>query len=489
MGMGVTERIARFAVDSDFGDIPADVCRQAKMGILDWLAAFIAALKPESESIKIMLDLLSELGGQPKATIIGLKIRTSTPLASLVNGYIGHLLDYDETCTAVRSHLTAAILPAVLAVGEESRASGRKVLESYVLGYEVSLRVGEVMTPGWMEEGWHGTSIFGVFGATAGCGKILELDAERMWNAIGMAASMASGIAGNFGTMTKPLHAGLAAKSGVLAALLAKRGLTAAKDALEGPLGFFHTYGWAEKPKLERIAKLGNPWGLETPGMMNPKLYPCCHGLATSIEHGILIRDRYRISFEDVEEIEIHSQPKTLSAMLSKRYVGTSEPVMWGYDGPPRQITPAIPTTGKEAKFSKEYAFARAIQDGKVGIAHFTDEAVRDPLIHRWMEKIKVYHNSRLEKISNTHPEEEWPYGERVVIKLKDGRVIEEEEIFVQGAVKRPLSVEHVKRKFYECASEAGLSEQRRAKIVSMIEDLQDVGDISKRITQLEDLV
>jgi 2-methylcitrate dehydratase PrpD len=489
MGIGITEKIARFAVEKGLKGIPEYACKQAKMGILDWVAVSLAALKEEGGSIKTMLDLVLELGGQPKATIIGSRIRTSPPLASLVNGYIGHVLDYDETCTVVRSHLTAPILPAVLAIGEDSKASGKKVLESYVLGYEIALRIGEVMTPDWIKEGWHGTSIFGIFGATVGCGKLLELNVEQMWNAIGIASSMAGGISRNFGTMTKPLHAGLAAKGGVLASISAKKGFTASKDALEGPLGFYHAYAWAEKPKLECIEKLGEPWGLETPGVMNPKLYPCCHGLAINIEYGIRIQERYRFSVEDIEEIEIHSQPKTLSAMLSTRYVDTGEPMTWDYEGPPRQLIPAIPKTGKEGKFSKEYAFARALLDGKVQIKHFADKAVKDPLVQKLMKKIKVYHNSILERISREYPEVEWAHPERMVIKLKGGRVIEEEETFIQGAAKRPLSVEHVRDKFHECASEVGLSAEKREKILSIIDGLEEVKDISRLITHLEGFV
>ena len=307
-----------------------------------------------------------------------------------------------------------------------------------------------------------------------------------MRNAIGLAASMASGISNNFGTITKPLHAGLAAQNVILAALMAKSGINASKDALEGPLGFFHAFGWAEKGDLDYIAQLGNPWVLEKPGVLNPKLYPCCHGVATNIELGILIRRKYQFSVGDVEEIKIHTQPKALSAMMSKRYLETGELLKWGYDGPPQQIVPAIPRNGKEAKFSKEYALARAIEHGKVEIKHFSDEAVNDPLIINWMQKIKVFHNSKLEKLSCEFPEEEWPYGERVEVRLKDGRVLEEEQIFVQGAAKRPFFMEDVIQKYHNCAIEAGLSEEKRQKILLMVKDLDQLTSISDLVGQYE---
>ncbi|RLB38987.1 MAG: hypothetical protein DRH12_12110 [Deltaproteobacteria bacterium] len=477
--MQLSEVVARFTVEKGFEELPKVALEQAKMGVLDWIAAALAALKEEHD-VKAMLGFIQELGKDSQCTVLGCPQKTTPSLAAFANGYIGHLLDYDETCPTIRSHLSTSILPAILAVAEKLEASGKDLLLGFVLGHEVALRIGEVMTPGWIRKGWHGTSLFGVFGATVGCGKLLGLNAEQVQNAMGIAASMASGIAVNFGTMTKPLHAGLAARGGVEAATLAKQGFSAAKNSLEGPSGFFYAYGWGENLSLEPIKKLGNPFGLETPGVLCPKLYPCCHGLAINIEYGILMRKKYPFSVEDIEEIEIHSQPKTLSAMLSKNYADTKEPISWGYEGPPRQIVPSIPKTGKEAKFSKEYAFARALLDGNVRLGHFTDQAVNEPEVQQLMKKIKVFHNSDLEKISTQYPEEQYPYPERMIIKLKNGNVIEEEEIFIQGGAKRPLSMEHIKRKFLDCSSEVGVAAEKTSEIIAMVEDLENVRNISQ---------
>ncbi|RLA87405.1 MAG: hypothetical protein DRG40_00425 [Deltaproteobacteria bacterium] len=483
--MQLSEVIARFTVEKGFEELPKVALEQAKMGVLDWIAAALAALKEEHD-VKAMLGFIQELGKDSKCTVLGCPKKTTPSLAAFANGYIGHLLDYDETCPIIRSHLSAGILPAILAVAEKLEASGKDLLLGFVLGHEVALRIGEVMTPGWMRKGWHGTSLFGVFGATVGCGKLLGLNAEQVQNAIGIAASMASGIAANFGTMTKPLHAGLAARGGVEAAMLAKRGFSAAKNALDGSSGFYYAYGWGENLNLDPIKRLGKPLGLETPGVLCPKFYPCCHGLAINIEYGILIKKKYQFSIEDIEEIEIHSQPKTLSAMLSKDYADTKEPITWGYEGPPRQITPSIPRTGKEAKFSKEYAFARALLNGHVTLSHFTDQAVAEPDVQELMKKIKVFHNSDLEKISNQYPEEQYPHPERMIIKLRNGNVIEEEETFIQGGTRRPLSMEHIKRKFLDCTSEVGIAPQKSSQIIVMVEELENIGNISQLTKLLE---
>jgi 2-methylcitrate dehydratase PrpD len=407
----------------------------------------------------------------------------------MLNAYFGHVMDYDETTTGVRSHLICTVLPSVLSLGEAQNASGKEICLATLIGYEVSYRIGQLLHPGWLDKGWHGTGIFGVFGVAVGCGKILGLNLDQMQHAVGIAASMASGLTANFGTMTKALHAGLAAKNGVLAALLAKGSVNANKIAIEGPSGYYRCYGWGEKINIDHFNQIGNPWGLETPGLLNPKLYPCCHGLATNIEYGLMIRDKYHFAAEDVVEIEIYSQPKTLSAMISIRYLDNGEQLDWKYEGPPRQLVPGIPRTGKEAKFSKEYAFSRALLDGRIALDTFSDEAVKDPVIGRFMKKIKVFHDSRLTKISFEYPEHAWPYGERMVIRLKDGRLIEEEEIFIQGASQRPLGIEQVKEKFYNCAFSAGLSREKSDKTVAMIEELEKVDNIHELIYLFQGLI
>ncbi len=393
-----------------------------------------------------------------------------------MNGYTGHLLDYDETTPPVRSHLTAVVLPAVLALAEESGCSGKEVLESYVLGYEVALRTGEVMTPGWMREGWHGTPIFGIFGAVAGCGKITGNTPDEITHGVGMACSMASGLAANFGTMTKPFHAGHAAKNAILATMLSKEGFTASRGAMEG---FFQAYSWSAPPKLESFDKLGKPWGLEKPGTINPKLYPCCHGLATTIEYGIIFKEKYEMTADQIAEIEIYAPPKALSAMHSRRYADTGGDLLWNYEGPPRQLLPGIPKTGKEAKFSKEYGFAAALLYGPLTSGHFKDEAVRAHDVQALMKKIKVYHDSELDKISYQYPEADWPYGERYVVRLKDCRTLREEQIFVLGAARRPLSMEYVRNKFIACASTAGFSSKRTEGIIGLVEGIEELEKIS----------
>jgi len=471
--MQVTQKLAQFAANFDSSQIPESALSQAKAGIMDWLFVALAARPQLSDAWRNFSEQTLSQGGRAESTVLIRADRATENQAALINGCIGHVLDYDETCPKVRSHLFAAIFPALLALSEARGLSGKQLLCAFVIGHEVAMRVGEAITPAWIQAGWHGTSLFGIFGAAAGCARLLGLDAARTNMALGLACSMAGGVAVNFGSMAKPFHAGMSSERGLLAAQLAATGFTANPAAMEGALGFYHAYNWGQSADTHVFDHLGSPFGLETPGMSAIKLYPCCHGLATNIEYGIRIREAHHPKLDEVDSIEIHSQPKTLCAMLSKQYADTGEGLQWGYKGPPRKMASILPTTGSQAKFSKEYAFARALVDGQVRMQHLTDEAVNAPEIRRWMEKISLYHNSDMEAYANQYPEETAPHAERMILRLKNGQVIQEEQIFIRGMTRRPLSFEDVQAKYQDCGQVAGLSPARIDQLVDLTRELE----------------
>ena len=478
--MELTHRLAEFVYRTVSSDIPDTAIKHAKDGIRDWIFVTLAGRKIEEQSVKKIENLFLKKGGNGESSILGSEKLLTENQAAMLNGFTGHILDYDETCPKVRSHLFAAIFPALLAVSEHQRISGGELLTGFITGHELSMRIGQAMTPEWIEEGWHGTSLFGIFGAAAGCAKLMKLDCRETRAALGIAASMASGLAINFGSLTKPFHAGMASEQGLTAAQMAVSGITAKENVLEGELGFYHACNWGRKFHVEAFDSIGEPWGLEIPGISAIKLYPCCHGLATNIECGRRIYDKYKPQLEDITEIEIHSMPKTLCAMLSKTYDDNGEPIQWGYAGPPRRMKTILPSTGPQGKFSKEYAFSRALMEGDVRLEHFADSAVIDPQVKKWMHKIKVYHNSELEGVSNRYPEETAPHAERMIVKLKDGRSIVEEEIFILGMTKRPLSSKDVIPKYYDCGHAAGLSDEKIDQILSMTDHMEKLENISE---------
>lgn len=483
--MRVTETIAEFVNNAEFRTIPETALDQAKAGILDWFFVALAGQVQADAAVRNFTEMILSKGGVTESTIIGLPGKVTDNQAALINGCIGHIMDYDETCPKVRSHLFASIFPALLAAAEIRGATGKDLLTGFVVGHEVAMRIGEAITPGWIKAGWHGTSLFGIFGAAAGCAKLLGLDAHKVRMAIGIASSMASGVAVNFGSLTKPLHAGMAAERGLLAAQLAQSGFTANPGALENALGFYHAYNWGAPVDVKVFDFLGRPWGLETPGISAIKLYPCCHGLATNIECGIRIHNQHHLKLEDIESVEMHSQPKTLCAMLSREYEDCGQGLEWGYHGPPRQMKTILPTTGAQAKFSKEYAFSRSVKDGAVRMEHLTDDAVNEPEIRKWMEKIKIYHNSELESYSNQYPEETAPHAERMIVKLKNGKTIQEEEIFILGMTKRPLTFKDVEFKYHDCGSVAGLTTEKIEYIISLLKNLEQIDNVGVMMEQI----
>jgi 2-methylcitrate dehydratase PrpD len=232
---------------------------RAATALLDTVGVTLAgALEPASRAVQ---DVIAAEGGDA-CTVLGSALRSTAPGAALANGTAAHALDYDDMCFVSLAHPSAPLVPALLAAGELSGASGSAILDAYVMGFEVEARLGRVMNPRHYQRGWHCTSTLGAIGAAAAASRVMGLDAGRTCHALAIAASEASGLKENFGTMVKPLHAGLAARDGVLAALLARSGLTASERALDGPQGFLQVMD-SERTGLDReIADLGARWEL-----------------------------------------------------------------------------------------------------------------------------------------------------------------------------------------------------------------------------------
>ena len=229
--MGITEQLAAFVVDTAFTDVPSQAYARAKEAILDGLGcALVGSPTTVGQMITRYVRQRSEA---THAAVIGSGFKSSAPLAALANGTMAHALDYDDVNWHMNGHPTVPLLPAVLALGQEVRASGEEVLLAYALGFEVECKLGLGVNPRHYDLGWHATSTLGTLGASVACAKLLRLDVTHTRMALGIAASTAAGLRQNFGTMTKPLHPGQAAMNGVTAAQLAQLGWTADANILE----------------------------------------------------------------------------------------------------------------------------------------------------------------------------------------------------------------------------------------------------------------
>jgi 2-methylcitrate dehydratase PrpD len=442
--MNATALLAEFVTKSSPEDYPEAAAEAARRAILDCLGVMIAgSIEPAA---RILQHLAQGEGGAPLCTIVGTGRRTGALWAALCNGTAAHALDFDDTNFALMGHPSAPVLAAALAAGELALADGRAVLHAFLLGFEVETTVAEVVNPAHYAHGWHATCTLGTLGAAAAAARLLGLDAGQTRTALAVAASQSSGLKENFGTMTKPFHAGHAARSGVLSALMAREGWTASEHALEGPQGFFHVLG-AGQQALEPLATLGAPWKILTTGVA-VKPYPSCACTHSIIDGALELRRVQGIQPAEVEEVT----------------VGVAA-------GVPRILIHSRPRTGLEAKFSAEFAAAAALAEGRVGMATFQDDRAQDPAIRRLMERVRVIVDPEIPGDLERHM---WT---RLTVRCRDGRSVSIGPRPVPGHPANPLSLEALREKFTECARLV-LAADRADSVRQMVESLDGCPDL-----------
>jgi 2-methylcitrate dehydratase PrpD len=359
--MEVTEKLARFAVETSYRSFPKPVVHQAKRCFLDLLGV---ALGGSQQPLgKILVKVAKDFGGKPQATILGHGLKTSVMNAALINGAMAHALDYDDTHIGSMGHPSAPVVPAVLAVAEWKGLSGKSALEAFLLGFEVETRIGMGMGPKHYDRGWHNTSTYGRFGAAVAAGKLLGLSLGEMKQAMGLAGTQAAGLRLVFGTMTKPFHPGKSAFDGVLSAILAQRGFTCAPNILEGKKGFVEALG--DHSKLEPMVKnLGKTYQVLKDTF---KPYAACLLTHPTIDAIIDMRSKYDLRPEDVGNIQCDVARFCLDS------AGQIEP-----------------KTGLAGKFSTYYCAALALAEGVAGEDMFTDRKVLDPKMVALRKKVKA---------------------------------------------------------------------------------------------------
>ena len=367
--MGTTQRMAAFIAGAKYEDIPTPAVNLAKLCLLD--AAGCAIYGTTRPLGKMMTSLVDELGGKPVARVLGTRIETNAVNAAMANGTLGHSEDFDDYGAG---HQAVMLMPVVLALGEELHASGKQALLSYGVGFDITTNVTHSMGADHYAKGWHNTSSIGTLGSTAAAAKMLGLDETQTRMALGIGATQASGLRGNFGTMTKPFHPGNGCRAAVTSAKLAQKGYEANPDIMEHRFGYAAVYG-EEMMNLSNITRhLGNPWALmgtgrEVANGISMKIWPCCggtHGANTAMTH--LLR-KHPIKPEDVQSVDI---------------VTTHEPSC---------MAPNLrwPKSGLQGKFSTWYTVASLIVDGgKLDLSSFTDEAAKRPAVQALLHKVNV---------------------------------------------------------------------------------------------------
>jgi 2-methylcitrate dehydratase PrpD len=325
----------------------------ARRGVLDFLAAAFAGAD-DSGYRKLLAVIVT--GSRGEAAVIGHRDGVSALDASLLNGYAGHALDYDDVHSGVRGHPSTVLLPALFALAQTQRSSANDLLAAYVVGVETMARLGHALGSRHYEQGFHNTSTLGALGAAAAASFLLRLDVAAVENALGLAATQAAGLRLQFGSEAKPLHAGQAARAGLLAAQLAAAGLQGSPAALDGPTGFFAVFGAGASQPQRVLEGWGAPWQIVTPGLYF-KSWPCCTATHYALHAALTLRTAHRLTPDEIDHIVVTFPP--------------------GGDTP---LAKVLPTTGLEARFSVEYAVAAALTDGVAGVATFADVPVRAEL-------------------------------------------------------------------------------------------------------------
>ncbi len=447
--MGATETIASWIVNTNYEDIPPEAIRVANESCFDLLGVILAgSTQPVGEIIQQYVD---DSGGSNQATVLASGLQTSLANAALANGTMGHALDYDDF--GGFGHPTVAIFPALLALGESLNSTGRDLLEAYVIGCELGLALQHTTKYAQMERGFHSTAVIGRMAATAACAKLLGLDQEKTVVALGIAGSMASGVIHNFGTMVKPLHAGLTCRDAVMAVQFAQRGFTAGHQIFEHPLGFTTPILGEGIYDLNQMAEdLGNPFRVQDALII--KKYPCCGGNHAMLDSLFSLMREHNFTWEDVASAEVDQSYLSIVMLYPE---------------------PDDPLKGK---FSAKYNVAAALVDGEIGIGTFSDEKIADPEIQSAMDKVTTRVMSKWEESAG-----EVSKGLPVRITLKDGRSFEHVTArdMILGGAKNPWGSDSIKGKF-EVNAGMVLPEDRVAETVETWSEIAEVTDLTETI-------
>ena len=447
--MEITRRIGKHITGVTIEDFPPEAVEAAKGAIMDCLACMLAGSREELADI--LCRYVAGEGAVPAASVVGRGFRTSAANAALVNGAVAHALDYDDITQITKTHPTAVLLPAALAVAEEAGASGRELLLGYMTGFEVACAVGEALSEAYYDDlGWHPTGPLGAIGAGAAASKILGLDEEQTAMAISLAASQASGLRQNFGTMTKPFHAGDSARAGVVAARLVREGFTASQDALEGRFGFIRAFSGGQGFNTEEVVEnLEKNCYLVESGI-EVKKYPCCGSAHLALDATFDLLSQGAIDPEAVERIE----------------------VMVDFD-PPRSLIHSRPASSLEGKFSMQYCLAAALLDLRVGLQSFSDEQVLRPEAQALIPRIDM------QRIPGNEGKPSWTEGyHQVEVHLKDGNVLTRQAHRADSGALRGVTMEDIRRKFRDCAS-LHLPETTVEEVMARLERLEEAEPVS----------
>ncbi|MFC1982581.1 MmgE/PrpD family protein [Chloroflexota bacterium] len=463
----MVQRDAAFEISShlaniQYQDLPKATVEAAKNSILDTIGVMLGAsgIAPESAQ---MADMVRETGGKEESTIIGFGGKVPAHMAAFVNGSMSHALDYDDIVDEAMVHVTAPVLPAALAFAERlDNVSGKDLITAVALGNDIVARMGLAITrraSGYKGD-WHITVVFGIFGATAACGRLLNFDKDKMASALGIALNQASGslqMAYSTGTPLRGMYNAFPAKGGVISALMEEHGISGPRDSLQSDCGLFELYFKGDYNPTPLTDGLGEKF---EGANVSFKTYPSCRQTHAYVDATLGIMHEQGISNKDIDEIEIIGGDisRTLCEPLEVR---------------------RSPKVSIDAKFSIPFTVALAVAKGKIALEHFTAKGLSDPETLKVAKKVVPKYDTSLNTPSLSPA--------IVNIRTKSGETLSKRVDIPMGHPKNPLTPERMAEKFRDCAlhSAKPIPKENAEKVIELITSLEAVDDINRIVRLL----
>lgn len=440
----ITRDLGVFAATLSYEQIPAEALEVIHTGFADCVGVMLAGR--DEPPTQILTQVLAPPSG-PATLVFGARTASATD-AAWINGVAAHALDFDDV--ALKGHPSTVLVPAILAEAQTLGSSGKEMMVAYAVGYEVWAELARRDPDHYHTKGWHPTGILGAIGAAAACASLHRLDAEQCAMAISLGASQSAGIMANFGTMTKPFHAGRSAQSGVLAARLAKAGFTSSVDALEHPQGFLSAVSPEMRFDVASPVEAGKKWKL-TVSKLSVKKYPLCFCTHRALDGMLDLISEQKFKAQDIENISARTSLRNTKVLRNHN-----------------------PQTGLEAKFSMEFAMASCVVVQRAGLNELVDDFVQRKDIQDLMKKVSI------EADETEHPNlPGYAPFDQITVTLKNGQVIKSREVVaVRGGPDLPLSREHLWSKFDDCARVGNVEFSARS-LFDALMSLETIANVS----------
>jgi 2-methylcitrate dehydratase PrpD len=442
--MGLTADMGRFLARLRFETLPADAIKTVRMGFTDCIAVMIAGWQePVTRITAYGLGVMHDGANTPISAL-----QAQAPERALIYGVASHAIDYDDTGLA--GHPSAILVPTILSEAAETGANGRAMIAAYVGGYELWAEMTQRDPDQHHRKGWHPTAMFGTIAAAGAASVLRGHDAAMATRTIGVAASLAGGIVGNFGSMTKPYQVGRAAQSGLLAARLAEAGLTSTDTAIEDDLGFLRAVSPKGAVDTKSPSALGEDWAILKNGI-NIKLYPVCYAIHRALDAVIDMRARTPIKADEVEAIDLEIGETQAEILRVHR-----------------------PTNGLDAKISGEFAMASAIVAGACGHSELTDSFVNRRDVQDLIGKVRI----RTTPEKDDHEPAHSPF-DRVSLTMRGGGTLTTEAVArPRGHFQRGVETEKLWEKFEDCTKPT-LGERGARALFDTIQGLERISSVA----------